>query len=358
MPSVIGELYFDVNRGLEGWCSYPDQPGTRATVELLRNGEVVRASRATHLRDELHDHMGDRHCGFWFPLPAGIVMDGPRIVLEARERRLGTIFGRIVLGNNAQAMERLDAVAATQRVTADALANPNFDIAAILGALGHTLMHLSSRPPKQRKLGLPGLQACLEQIADIPPADFGWCSNPRLTLVVPATGNLKALAARLSYAARLLHRIDLEILLLDDGADPLVALLPTRLRGLVLIHTYSLAGLGGLLNAAVMTARGKVLAFARPGGPGLANLLEAIDLAPGTIGFDSRLISSPTVETTQNHLLQCLVYRSDVAAMGGFDPIEEGDALWNDLLGKAAAMGLVVTTWSAPQSARIPGKRL
>ena len=357
-PFAIGDLHRSVGGELEGWCHYPDQPGARATVELLCNGEVVRAVRTTRLRTDLRAlGIGDGFYGFWFPRP-NIPPNGPRTVLEVREQRLGTIIGRIVVGGASARESRLNAAASVVGSVAVALdgLDPNPGLPNAIETLGRTLLFLATRPPGRRVLGLPGLQACLQQVGDLPAADFGWCTRPRFSVIVPAAGNLTDLAARLRGAARVLHGSATEILLLDDGAIPSAALLPTRLRGLVLVRVARSARWGCSLNTAAAAARGEILAFARPGGPGVADLAGAVDLAPGTLGLDATFVpGSAAPGPTRCHLLHCVVARADLAAMGGFDPVTDEDALWGDLLAKASVLGLSATTWKLAPLARLPG---
>ncbi len=358
--SAIGELHLDIEGCLEGWCWYPDQPDTRATVELLLDGDVVRVVRATRLRPALRDlGMGDGHYGFRFLLPVVVSPRGPRTVLELRERRLGTTVGRIVLGSGDPAREgRLDVAASVLATIAGTI--DGFDLdqdrSAIIEGLGRTLLHLAARSPGQRAFGLPGLQAGLHRLADLPSADLGWCTSPQLSVIVPAAGDIRDIAARLRGAIRMLRGVRTEFLLLDDGSVPLAMLLPTLLRGLRLVRTPPLSQSGASLNAAAAAARGEILAFARPGGPGLADLPRAAELPPGALGLDASLATVNGVPgPARHHGLDCVVSRADLAAMGGFDPVYDRDALWDDLLAKAEALDLIVTTWEAPPRARLSG---
>ena len=363
LPTAIGELHQDPDGALQGWCWYPDQPLLRATVELLRDGEVVRAIRATRLRTDFREHgMGDGHCGFWFLRPADTLPNGSRVVLEVRERRLGTTIGRIVVGSSDPVLERrLGAAGSSLALTAAALdsLNPDPGPAAVLGVLGRTLLYLSSRPKGQRVLGLPGLQAGLQQVASVPATDLGWCTKPRLSLIVSADNDdFQDLAGRLRGAAYALRGLNAEFLLVDDGSMPLAMLLPTRLRGLILVRAATALGPGSGLNAAAAAARGAILAVARPGGPGMADLDNVVHFPSGTLGLDAAIAPSAAIAgPMRRHGLHCVISRADLAAMGGFDPWAEGATLWGDLLAKAEALGFAIATWNTPQKASLPGRQ-
>lgn len=357
-PTAVGELHRDADGALHGWCWYPDQPMLRATVDLVRDREPVRAVRATRLRSELRERgMGDGHCGFWFPQPPGISTDGPRVVLEVRERRLGLTIGRIVVGSyDAELEGRLGAATTGVARVAAALdgLRPGPDAAVILGTLGRTLLHLAGRPRGQRGLGPPGLQACLQQVAQIPVADLAWCARPRLSVIVTATDDLPKLASRIKGAAHVLRPADPEFLLIDDGCVPLAALLPTRLRGLMLVRVPAWSGRGAALNAAAAAARGEILAIVRPGGPGLAGM-GGCSIDPGLVGLDAGLVPGLVAPgPLRRNGLHCLIRRVDLADMGGFDPWADEAGMWADILQKAQALGLSLSTWSTPQAAHLP----
>lgn len=357
-PTAVGEFHRDPDGSLHGWCWYPDQPMLRATVDLVRDKEPVRAVRASRPRSELRDRgMGDGHYGFWFPQPPGVLADGSRVVLEVRERRLGLTIGRIVVGSHDAGREgQLSAAATGLARTAAALdgLRPGPNAAATFGTLGRILLHLAGRPIGQRGLGPPGLQACLQHVAQIPVADLGWCARPRISVIVTARGDLDDLAGRIKGVAHVLHSADPEFLLVDDGSLPLAALLPTRLRGLMLVRVPAWPGRGAALNAAAAAARGEILAIARPGGPGLAGM-DGASIDPGFIGLDAGLVPGLVAPgPLRRNGLHCLIRRADLADMGGFDPWADEAGMWADILQKAQALGLSLTTWSTPQAAQLP----
>lgn len=359
VPTVVGELHLDADGTLHGWCWYPDQPTMRATVELLRDQQLLGVVRAIRLMTELRERVvGDGYCGFSFPQPPDTSPKGKRVVLEARERRLGMTIGRVVVGSGDPAMEeRMGTSSLFLARAAAALDGVNLgpDAATILGTLGRTLLHIAASPGKARGLARPGLQACLQRMAELPAVDLGWPAAPELSVIVTASGEVAQLAARIRGAARALGERAVEFLLIDDGAVPLAALLPTRLRGLVLVRVQAWPGRGAGLNAAAAAARGDVLAVTRPGGPGLADL-DCAGLATGVIGLEAgHLPPTGGVEPSRRHNLQCVVRRCDLAAMGGFDPWADEASLWADLRAKAAALGLAVTTWATPHIAFLPG---
>lgn len=360
-PACLGEFHLTSDEGLEGWCWYPDLPDERAVVELLINGDVIRAARATRfLQNRRELGMGDGYCGFWFPIPSEIDREQVRTVLEVRERRFQQIFGRVAFGSTDGTREmRLETVRvalATINGTLDGMARaPRFSDS--LKELGQTLLHLATRPHDRAKPRVPGLAACLERVTAVPAADLGWSPAPLVSIIVPPpTDDLVDLATTLRDASRALASLGAEFILLDDGALPLTALLPTRLRHLQLLRTDTAACRGSSLNAAVAIARGSFLAFAHPGGPNPAGLSEAVrETRPGILDLDSAVIARRALAGAkpQLHRLRCLVGREDFIAMGGFDPGLEEEAMWLDIIAKAGALGMHVHIWEAPLSPRL-----
>ena len=361
-PTCAGEFHLTSDDGLEGWCWYPDQPEERAAVELLVDGKVVRAARATRFLQNRRDlGTGDGYCGFWFPLPSEIGREGVRTILEVRERRSQQIFGRVVFGSNDRAQHlRLDAVEAALTAAGDTLQQlprtPAFS--SQLQELSQILLHLATRPHDRAQPQTPGLAACLERIAFVPASDLGWSPAPHVSVIVPSpASDVAGLAATLRDASRALAGLGAELILLDDGALPMAALLPTRLRHLQLVRTPPAsrpgAAPGSALNAAAAVARGAFLAVTQPGGPSPAGLREAAaDAAQGTLGLEAAG-SDPEHADFRRHRLCCLVSREDLFAMGGFDPVLREEAMWSDLAAKAEALGMQVRRWTAPSPQRL-----
>ena len=359
-PSCLGSVYLSDDGAIDGWCVYPDRPDERATVEFVVNGKVVRAMRATRLRLDRRDlGMGDGYCGFSFPFSPTSVADGERTILEVREKRLDLIIGRVILGQDDMAKtRRLDAAALALTSVDKRLAHfhDNSTLAATTDALGRTLLYLSGQAKDKRKLGVSGLQACLEQIATIPTMDLRWRPSPKFSLIIRANSDLADLAARIRSIAIALDGLGAEFILLDDGTSPLAALLPTRLRHLALVRIVPSDRPGAALNAAAAAARGKFLAYARHGGPGPADLRSALERAKSSkLGIDANVPHSPNTEVEElaRHGLRCIVAREDFAALGGFDPVRREGEMWANFVAKAKALDLKIAPWAALQPGRL-----
>jgi hypothetical protein len=365
--ACLGQTSLSFEGQLDGWCWYPDRPMERAVVDVLVNGHAVRAFKAARLRTDLRDlGMGDGYSGFLLPMPS-VAAGGARAVVEVRERRFGQIIGRILLGEDKgdpAMLARLDCEAATMSAVARRLDTLASDLSAPLAApmkeLGGTLLHLSRHPAgRAAQPRFPGLAACHDQMTTVPRLDLGWFAAPHVSVVVPvgSGSGIGALAAMLYEAAYALRPLGAEFILLDDGSEPLAALLPTRLKHLLLVRTAQAPNPGAGLNAAALSARAPLLAFAKPGRLSPAGLLEACQNAEaGTLYLDATttapsLVAAPGA-SSQLHGLQCLMARSIFTAIGGFDPTLQAAALWSDMLEKSASLGEQVVAWAAARPAR------
>ena len=358
LSSPVGTMHLSDEGAIEGWCLYLDRPDERAWVELVVNGRVVRSMRATRLCPDRRDiGMGDGYCGFSFPfsLPTS---ESERVILEVREQRRAVVIGRLILGGDDRARSRrLEAIAASLSMADQILAQLRVDsgLGDSMDALGQTLLYLAGRPKDKRRLGLPGLQAGLAQISEIPGMNLGWRPEPTFSVVIPAEGDAAALANSIRTVAHALTGLGAEFLLIDDGERGFATLLPTRLRNLNLIRVASSATLGAAFNAAAAAARGKFLIFARRDGPRPADLNDALERAQsGQLEIDADL--APDVKSAApylvRHALQCIVSREDFAALGGFDPMPSEAQTWRFFVAKALALGLKIAPWASPPPAR------
>lgn len=353
MPySAIGDLVLGVYGGLEGWCRYANHPDRRATVELLCNGESVRVCEAVRFRSDQRDlGAGDGYCGFWFILSDEIMLKGQHYVYEAREQEQGTIIGRVTVGRGDTSIEKdllkecnftnlLEEKISRQKTT-------NFASEAF-SLLGKALLYKARNSQRGQPIELTIPKACAQEALDVQAADLRWHPNPRVSLIVTADSDTEDLIKRLRLAAYALRRTTSEIIIVDDGSSPLIALLPSRLRGLVVVRTAPCVARGSRMNAAAAVARGDIMAFARLGGPSPADLETVADLPSNTLAFDANLGFHGTERQTHlRHGLDCVVSRADFYSCGGFDPLEDGKSLWIDLFHKASAIGLALKPWVA-----------
>jgi hypothetical protein len=352
------KMHLSGDGAVDGWCFYPDRPEERALVELVANGRVIGTMLATRLCVDRRDlGMGDGHYGFSFPFsPPGT--DDERVIVEVREKRFATVIGRLILGGDDPARtRRLEAIFSSLSAVDQVLSPLRADstISDSMKTLGRTLIYLAGRPKDKRSLRLPGLQAGLADILEIPAMDLGWHPEPRFSIVIPAEVDTAALANSIRTVAHALKGVGAEYFLIDNGEQGFATLLPTRLRGLNLIRVASSASLGAAFNAAAAAARGKFLIFARRGGPRPADLQNALDcVKSGEVGIDTDLAPEERTNTAGlvRHALQCTVSREDFAALGGFESLPSEAQAWRFFVAKARALGLKIAPWMSPRRTR------
>jgi hypothetical protein len=358
----LGHLEVSADGRLDGWCCLPDRPDHRAVVDIVVDGQAVQSVIATRLRPDLRDlGMGDGYCGFQIPLLARQPQTAR--VVEARERSLGFVFGRVLLPGDTVARlayDRMDAVADRLTAAASSLAlahgGESAPLADAFGLLGPTLLRgaVGAASPA-------GLAAAQRAISRIPHADLGQVARPRLSVITTATAPADELAAALRQAAAALAGLDAEFLLLDDGSNPWASLLPTRLRSLGLIRQQARLGHGALLNAGLCTARGAQLAVlsnpTRLDAHALARLLRTA--APDTVHLGAT-IGRHLREAGMDEFddgdadddlagMDCVLARDSFRRIGGFT--ERADdhaaAVWLDFAQRARALGLRLVVWRA-----------
>src|SRR6266568_885125 len=110
---IEGELHRNADGTLHGWCWAPDRPTERVVVDLLINDGVVAAIVAARFRQDLADRgAGDGRHAFSIRLPRSAFEVTGGLVISARERASGTVFGRVVRempSLRADLVPRLDA---------------------------------------------------------------------------------------------------------------------------------------------------------------------------------------------------------------------------------------------------------
>jgi hypothetical protein len=371
-PSVcLGQVSLSFEGHLDGWCCYPDHPQDRATVEVFLDGKLMRATMAARLRPELRDlGMGDGYYGFVIPVPLDAQQEGRAGKIEVRDRRLGRVIGRILLGGHdgdRRRHDRLTQIVATLDASARAITSlvlerkPNLsdhisDLGRILTSCG-----------QQRRLGAvwqqgQSLAVHYAAVADIPQADLGWSLAPRVSVILPGTDALSDQAASLRAAAIALAPWGAEFILVDTGATPLTALMPTRLRHLRLLPAPG-EPLGRALNDAALMARGDWLAFAQPGRLNAGLLADALGVvadnniyAEGILTSASRLPDATVAEdganVTFDRGLDCLISRGAFVESGGLDPSLATPEMWSELTEKARALDYHVVIWPVPRRMR------
>jgi hypothetical protein len=158
-----------------------------------------------------------------------------------------------------------------------------------------------------------------------------------------------------------------EYILIDDGSEPLAALLPTRLRNLRLVKVFQDAGTAAALNEAALLARGHWLAIVSD--PWRFNGF-ALDEALGAVGDTGLLLAAAArgglpdagLSSLANRVerrefrsgLMCLIERTALMQAGGFVPDRHDQERpdWADLAEKCLALGCPVTAWVEPRPFR------
>ncbi len=371
-PSWLGQVSLSFEKQIDGWCLYPDRPTERAIVDLLVDGVARRAVTAAQPRPDLRAlGMGDGYCGFLLPLPEGAWQEGGQTVVEVRERRFERLIGRVVIGTDKagpqqRRMAGIERALRTMTGQAEALAQKSDrGLAEQMGHLGRDLLYLSSRPQSRADWHrYPGLTGGHDRVAAIPRSDLGWCAAPQVSVVVPSSHNIVRTATLLREAAWALRPISAEFILLDDGAQPLNALLPTRVRHLRLVRADEGADQSSSLDLAALSARGIWLAIAKPEQLSVAGLSEAcasarhqttyIDIGTdmGTLRRNTDGALSACEDQLPHGGLRCLIARDAFLAMGGFGRATTEDAMWVEFVDRARAVGHQVVGWQAPRRFR------
>lgn len=278
MPAASGALWGDLqvrqDGRLDGWCWSPDRPQERLQVDLLVDDHVAVSVFAVRLRpDLLARGCGDGRHGFAVHLPPNLPQLRRECLVTARERQSGRVFGRVLRAaigamppdpraqRVATAVAALSDEVATLRAWA-ASPTPAGRLRTAFGALAAQLAPQSRRLPLAAERLVPAWLHLPEVTA------------PVISLVLPATGAAGSVD-RIAALAPALAEARAELLLLDAGDDPRVALLPVALRHLRLLSNGAAGGVSGAMALAVAAARGQwvVLLGESPALPSAAALL-------------------------------------------------------------------------------------
>ncbi len=237
---------------LDGWCWSPERPQERLLVDLLVDDHPAVSVVAAMFRpDLLARGCGDGRHGFAVHLPANLPQLQRECLVTARERQSGRIFGRLLRPGATGPSPRERAAAAAIAELSDDLARlhagqPAGRMRAAFGRLAATLAPRPSGLPYDADLLVPaGLRLARVE-------------RPAISLVLP-DGSAAAAAGRIAALAPALAAARAELLLVDRGADPRLALLPAALPGLGLLAVRGAEGLAGTLALAAAVARGRWL---------------------------------------------------------------------------------------------------
>ncbi len=380
---VLGQLERSDRGRLEGWCWSPAEPRERLVVDVYVNGVFHVAATAARMNTALRDRgVGDGQHWFSLPMPQAASLDAP-LMIEARERVSQYLFGRLVIRRGpgaAQMAPRVDALAAQirrLRHEIDGLATPRpaglspSDIANLgrlvkLSDLGQVLMRHSGLVAQvAASTHDDELAQGVKEIESIAAVRLPYIAAPALSLIVCPQADAQATAEACSALAPVLAALAAELILVDDGACPQSALLPTRIDNLKYLRTPGV-GLGGAaMNAAARVARAERLVFVESMTPCAAlfaelhGLLGAGGVAAGeTVGGICQGLT-PSIAMSEQvspeaGTLRFSLTRTHWRLLGGFDEAFSADARLAaaDMAHRACLMGQAVTVL------RLPGYRL
>jgi hypothetical protein len=378
--AVTGDLQLMPDGSLEGWVWSRDRPDQRLVAELDINDVPVGAIVAELFRrDLLGQGIGDGRHGFRLQLPPGSIPSEGRVTITGREQQSNQLFARIVRGRAALAPKHRAAIetAAGQlrelRSRLETLlaerpvANKSGQVRAAFGGLSSLLAVPASCPG-----GATAAAVALERLrrgAGRP--ELPRCSQPALSIVLPAGPDVPATLRRLRALAPALAAAGAELVLLDDGADPATALLPALVPNLA----YRRAGIPGEaarnLCEAVRTARGSHVAVldatpAEPSASALLALARHMADAPRRVVLGEAALAACARVGAPAPVAACAaparlglrfaLARDLLVQAGGLEPaMVDGDALESvDLWRRCRLLGAEALAWREP--ARAPGE--
>ena len=336
---VQGALHFAAPARLSGWCTLPEQPAWRATIDIVVNGTLVASMVAAQRSDG-----GDGRNGFSLDLrtvpPASITT-----VIEAREQGSALVFGRIVLFPEhlaAPIEHRLGALdTSVLRAPIKSAAAARVGISEAMGALGRDLA----------RHGQPDCTTERNRLAHLMPR-LRLSEQPALSLILPAAPNADQTLHWLACLQPVCDSIDAELLLADDGADPASVLLPQLMRQLRYLRCRP-----GLptqdLNLLVAEARGVNICFIEPPArQGAWYWPQFGPTAPARIQLGGVAAAQMarcgarrgySVQRCAPHGVALHMQRAHWRDAGGFDPALCGTVAYADLGEKIGMLGMPVT---------------
>ncbi len=352
----------DPDGNLHGWCWNEAAPTTRQTVEILIDGAVIATLVAARFREDVRQAgIGDGYHGFLVSLARTLANGATDRIISARERSSGIMFGRLVppdVGFPVALQRRLRHVAHTLAQAQEAIGRQ--DAARLQArrdrlATWHNLgTHLAARGEAgwhaalPAKLAVPVVRAPLYSIVAVPSDDAG------------------ATLARIKRAAPALAQSEAELLLIDSGHDPAMALLPGAVAGLRYFNGRG-QGAGATLNRVAAQAQGATTLLLELGdtdiGPGLAGFAETgsicigAGMADAARRFQPDLAAAIAVKHAPAWLgLQLALPRGILEKLGGFDPaINDSAGLCVlDFVLRALRDGHSVVEWRDPARPHAP----
>jgi hypothetical protein len=267
---VSGEASLDTDGLLHGWCWCTARPGERRVVEIMINDRVASAIVASRFRDDLRErNIGDGYHGFAVALTNSLTLADPGCVLSLRDRASGEIFWRETRGERGLPEGLPDRIAnlaalcrtiSQSRELSQAKApGPALKFAARLGHLGRYLERPSKRGNMAFRTASSARASLLNGHAT---TALPFTAAPQFSVVLDAGEDASETMRAISAASPDLHFANAELLVLDSGADPRTALLPSIFPNLRYFANHGEPPAGARRHAA-MAASAEMLIFVK-----------------------------------------------------------------------------------------------
>jgi glycosyltransferase involved in cell wall biosynthesis len=277
LPALQGHLDRVSRDGwVSGWCWYPERPDVHVELDVLVDDVRVGSVRAESYRPDLQQAgIGDGTHGFAYALPYSALADRGTLTVAVQERGSGRALSEPIvmrLGRMAAAEERIHALERTIRLLrgqieelqrGDTRREEERAARALFATVAAFFQNLAEGRPAASMSG-----ALDELAARLPPLALALPEAPRASFLLAAVADVDTVHRCLASLHEAALDAAAEVILVGDGRDPRVALLPAVVRNLRYVHATE-AGLIGALSAAARDARGALLVFlvpeARPG---------------------------------------------------------------------------------------------
>lgn len=265
---ILGAVYRAEADSILGWCWNPSHPQLQCVVEVLLDGVVWRALSAdrrnegARLNGPPHDHFG-----FLVVLPPRVGKAWHRI--EVRERRTGTVFGRLMQGGEDPGVALLGARIDGVRREAEAMTAALADFVA----------------PAAVDRALAVLGKVLTGDGLMRPIVLPWCDAPAVSVILVGCKDAEVAYRAVASMAPVVADWGGELLLAGDlKAGGLAGLAPV-LRGVGLVDDatpgVALAAARGVLVLVLdgaQVAADPVLMLEQDGGAGVILSMSRADL--------------------------------------------------------------------------------
>lgn len=255
-PSIFGHLdLMSVTGIVSGWCWDASRPDWHATVEIVADGKVIGTVVANGFRNDLRQAaIGRGDHGLRFALPRSVLTSGASVRVTLRETASQTPVGdpSVLRGGTETLRQRMR------------------DLERRLGAMQAQFMDLPYR--RQAKPALDW-RAALGRVAALAANDaadgdtecqflqLAVPEEPAATVCLEAGGSPDQVCAEISALQQMGVDRDADLVLIDDGQLPEMALLPGLIGNLGHVR---LAGPHRLLagrHQAALAARGALVVF-------------------------------------------------------------------------------------------------